>query len=466
MPNPPNFVFIVGDQWRGDCLGAARSVHPVMTPHFDQLAAEGLRFRQAYADCPICMPQRATFLTGQTATRFRMPFNFLHGPRTPVDLAESLPARLSREAGYQTKAIGKMHFYPERARLGFEHITLHPNDYVNWLEDMGYGGQYRGHGLGGNEFYPATSAVPDRFTHTAWIIEESVRFLSQRDPEVPFFLLMIFEAPHAPFDPPPPYDRLYDAFTIPAALAGDWPLPPALRETQLSHKTETLSPEVLRAVRQRYYGQITHIDYLIGRFLGELGRLGLDQDTVIVFTADHGEHLGDFGLFGKYTFLGSAARIPLILRVPGMAPAVREDPVMTADIAPTLLALAGLPPNPSADGVNLHTPQPERLAFGETRESAFCTDGRLKYIYYARGAWSTSLTRKTTPMISTTWASLTRPSPSGRRCWPTWHASKARWWRMAALWSATPPWPKPRCVPRIRWPGAAPCALAVATSAP
>ena len=99
MPRQPyNIVFIVADQWRGDCLGLAKSRHPVMTPHVDQLAAEGVRFRQAYADCPVCMPQRATMLTGRVASRFGLPRNFGPGTRTPIDLAASLPARVARKS--------------------------------------------------------------------------------------------------------------------------------------------------------------------------------------------------------------------------------------------------------------------------------------------------------------------------------------------------------------------------------
>ena len=136
----PNIVYIVLDQWRGDCLGIADSAHPVMTPHFDQIAYEGAWFERAYADCPICMPQRATMLTGFTASQQGMPYNNMSGPRTAIAQEHSLPFRLTREAGYQTKAVGKMHFYPERARFGFEDISLHPNDYVNFLEEQGYGG--------------------------------------------------------------------------------------------------------------------------------------------------------------------------------------------------------------------------------------------------------------------------------------------------------------------------------------
>ncbi len=390
----PNIVYIVLDQWRGDCLGMAESAHPVMTPHFDQIAYEGSWYRRAYADCPVCMPQRATMLTGFTAAQHGMPYNNMSGPRSAIANERSLPFRLTREAGYQTKAVGKMHFYPERARFGFEHISLHPNDYLNFLEDKGYGGFYRGHGLGGNEVHPAVSAVPEHLTHTHWIVDESIRFLSQRDPECPFMLWMVFEAPHSPFDPPEPFDRLYDDFDIPEPVIGDWvggeDEPAHLVAERISKKADRLPPQVVRRLRRHYYGQVSHIDYQLGRFFGELKSKGLYDNTVIVITSDHGEHLGDHRLFGKYTFLESSARVPIILRLPGGAGGVNcrvDRPALTADIAPTLLELAGLRPDPAMDGVSLLDLPEARVICGETRHSVFATDGSLKYIYsFAGGA--------------------------------------------------------------------------------
>ena len=388
----PNIVYIVLDQWRGDCLGIADSAHPVMTPHFDQMAYEGAWYRRAYADCPVCMPQRATMLTGFTASQHGFTQNNMKGPRSPIAAEHSLPARLTREAGYQTKAIGKMHFWPERARFGFEHISLHPDDYLNFLEDQGCGGFYRGHGLGGNEVYPAVSAVPEHLTHTHWIVDESIRFLSQRDPEHPFMLWMVFEAPHSPFDPPEPYDRMYDDFDIPEAAIGDWvgreDEPAALVADRIARKADRVSPQVTRRLRRHYYGQVTHIDYQLGRFFGELKSKGLYDDTVIVITSDHGEHLGDHQLYAKYTFLESAARVPIILRLPpafGIFNRRIDTPALTADIAPTLLELAGLRPTPAMDGTSLLRLPEQRVIYGETPHSAFATDGTLKYVYYFAG---------------------------------------------------------------------------------
>lgn len=390
----PNIVYIVLDQWRGDCLGIADSAHPVMTPHFDQIACEGIWYSRAYADCPVCMPQRATMLTGFTASQHGMPYNNMSGPRSPIPAERSLPFRLTREAGYQTKAVGKMHFYPERARFGFEHISLHPNDYVNFLEERGYGGFYRGHGLGGNEVYPAVSAVPEPLTHTHWIVDESIRFLGRRDPECPFMLFMVFEAPHSPFDPPEPFDRFYDDFEIPEPAIGDWAGAPdephELIEQRIIKKADRMSPQVLRRLRQHYYAQITHIDYQLGRLFGELKSKGLYDNTAIVITSDHGEHLGDHQLYGKYTYLESAARVPIILRLPSQHGVYNRriaTPALTADIAPTLLELAGLPPAAAMDGISLLRLPQQRVIYGETRNSVFATDGKLKYIHYFAGGF-------------------------------------------------------------------------------
>lgn len=398
LNNKPNIVLITADQWRGDCLGIYKNEHPVMTPHLNQLAAEGVNFSQAYADCPVCMPQRVTMMTGKVASRFGLPHNFHR--RSPIDAANSLPGILTREEGYQTKTIGKMHFYPDRARFGFEHITLHPNDYVNWLEKTEYAGMYRGHGLGGNEVYPAVSAVPERYTHTHWIIDQGIDFLSQKDPENPFFLWMVFEAPHSPFDPPEPYDRMYDNITISKPVEPDWDVKklPYLNKRSVSHKYQQLTDEMIIESKKRYYGQISHIDYQLGRFLGELKTKGLYDDTIIIFTADHGEHLGDYGVFAKTTYLKGSVDVPLIFRIPekyleSQCQFEIGSPVLTADIFPTLMDILDQEVVSEVDGKSLletiyQGNSEERIVCGEYGEedgTAFATDGRFKYIYYGMG---------------------------------------------------------------------------------
>lgn len=393
MSQRPNMIYIVADQWRGDCLGLYRNEHPVMTPHLNQLACEGANYSHAYADCPLCMPQRMTMLTGKTGSQLRCVKNFKEEDAPDIDPTQTLPARLASEAGYQTKAIGKMHFAQHRARYGFEHVALHPDDYLWWLEDMGQGGSFRGHGLGGNEVYPTAHPTEERYYHSTWMVDQAIRYLEQRDPNHPFFLFLIFEAPHSPFDPPPPYDRMYDNFTIASPVEGDWRGSdyPSLFETRrIRAKYDFMQPEAITETRRRYYGQISQIDYQLGRLFGALQKHNIYQDTAIAFTSDHGECLGDHGIFAKHCFLESAARVPLMLRLPASmedaGPARANGyPVLTADICPTFLDLAGLSVPDDIDGVSLLRKVDREFVYGETPESAMCAGQGYKYVYYATG---------------------------------------------------------------------------------
>lgn len=393
MPQTPNLIYLVADQWRGDCLGLYRNQHPVMTPHLNQLASEGVNYRHAYADCPLCMPQRMTMLTGKTGSQLRCVKNFKPDNAPDIDPAQTLPARLTREAGYQTKAIGKMHFAKHRARYGFEHVALHPDDYLWWLDEQGQRGTFRSHGLGGNEVYPTAATTEERYYHTTWIMDQAIRFLDQRDPECPFMLFIIFEAPHSPFDPPPPYDRMYDNFTIPSPVDGDWresEYPATFEARRIRSKYDYMQPEAILEARRRYYGQMSQIDYQLGRLIGALQSKKLYGDTAIAFTSDHGECLGDHGIFAKHCFLESAARVPLILRLP---PSMREEtamaghdtPTLTADICPTFLELAGLDRDADAEGQSLLHALDRDTIFGETPESAMSMGQGYKYIYYPAG---------------------------------------------------------------------------------
>lgn len=390
MSKLPNMIYIVADQWRGDCLGVYKNRHPVMTPHLNQLACEGVNYRHAYADCPLCMPQRATMLTGKTGSQLRCIRNFSIDDAPTIHPSETLPGRLTREAGYQTKAIGKMHFAPHRARHGFEHVTLHPDDYLWWLEEQGQGGSFRAHGLGGNEVYPTQSINDQRYYHTTWIIDQAIRFLEQRDPNNPFFLYIIFEAPHSPFDPPPPYDRMYDNFTIPEPTEGNWreqEYPPVFEAKRIQAKYDFMQPEAIAESRRRYYGQMSHIDYQLGRLLGVVKKHQIDDDTAIAFTSDHGECLGDHGIFAKHCFLESAARVPLILRLPNnlrdqYTTAEGTTPVLTADLCPSFLQMAGLKPASGIEGQSLLQTIKRDFIFGETPESAMAIGYGYKYIYY------------------------------------------------------------------------------------
>lgn len=389
---------VTTDQHRWDCIGVARSKHQVMTPHIDQLASEGVRFDRAYSDCPLCIPARTSIMTGKSA--------YEHGIDTngefsiPAKPQDTLPGRLT-SLGYQTHAAGKMHFSPPRNRNGFERMRLIPEDYVNWLESTPYRGKYRGHGLGGNEVYPVYHAVPIEYSTNHWVVEESIDFLRQRDTDAPFFMWTSFEDPHAPFDPPESFVRLYDDMPIEPPVDNDWSghddIPDWVQRRIWSHKLDELSQEVILAARKHYYAQITHIDYELGRLLGELRSQGLWENTIILFTSDHGEMLGDHGLFHKSCFYDPSARVPFILKIPDQwnrswrPGSVESTPITLADIFPTLLDLSGCLQEEdvsAGEGRSIMRINSNRLIYGfinHDGKSYMVTDGSLKYIYYPEG---------------------------------------------------------------------------------
>lgn len=403
MPERPNIVLITTDQQRGDCTGV--DGHPLLeTPHLDQLANEGVYFPRAYSPCPVCVPARMIMMTGQS------PHNvgYFSNSSQTLQQTETLPRLLGR-LGYQTQLIGKAHFSPQRARLGFDHTIINESgryrdgdDYHRWLMTTPYTGLERATSIGNNDVFARRSVVPETHHVNTWTANECVAFLERRDPTCPFFLWMSFSRPHSQYDPPAPYDAWYDRDEIPPPLGvpdGDF-LPPQLQESPARYDWDRLSPRQIAKARQHYFGQITHIDHQIGRFLSALRWQGLADDTLVLFTSDHGDMMGDFGLFFKSHFFEGSGRIPMILRPPrsweGTVPAQRfAQPVSLIDLLPTLVSAGGGDVPDHVDGVSLlpalcgEDPIQGRIFHGEIGGEAqrhHClTDGRMKYMWFRLG---------------------------------------------------------------------------------
>lgn len=396
MPSP-NILLITTDQQRFDAAGDAAPAF-MRTPHYDHLCREGIQFTSARADCAICVPARVSIMTGKTVFEHGMDGN---GNTTDVMGREgTLPTRL-RECGYQTAAIGKMHFGPMRSRHGFDEMLL-PDDYYRAMERSGQPLQPMRHGLGQNELYPTMATVPEAQTLTNWIAEQCVDYIrNRRDPNHPFFLWCSFSKPHPPLDPPEPYYSMYRTCDIPEPVFGDWsespdcPIPFARHRDAWS--CDLVPPEIIREARAAYYGLITQIDYNVGRVFAALQDLEMFNDTLILYTSDHGEFIGDHHTGGKFTFHEASAHVPCALRLPqswenrcyGSACA---SLVTHADILPTLVAAAcGSAPD-DLEGLDLTA-----LARGEIEGRDFLegtadggtlfaiTDGRWKYLYYPEG---------------------------------------------------------------------------------
>jgi arylsulfatase A-like enzyme len=395
MADRPNILFITTDQQRSDTIHAAGNGH-IFTPHLDWLCRQGIRYSRCYTDCPVCMAARATIMTGLHAITTGLTCNAGHV--LPMADNPTLAGLLTRH-GYQTRAIGKMHFHPLRAHYGFEHMEL-LHDYYRLAAKHPEWGVPMNHGLGQNEMQPAIATVDESHSLTHWTVERSIDFLETRDSTRPFFLWTSFAKPHPPFDPGRNYWELYRDIDMPLPVYGDWShspdnVPAGFREPSWSlNNVHTFTPAMLKAVKRAYYACITQIDYNLGLLFARLRELELLRNTWIIFTADHGEMLGDHYLGAKSIFLEGAAHIPLLIRPPGewdddpRRDTVSDALVCLADILPTCLNLAGVsyPADRTLDGCDVLGDQPRRTTlFGHCGAFHMVIDGPYKYQYSALG---------------------------------------------------------------------------------
>ncbi|MFB6219788.1 MAG: sulfatase-like hydrolase/transferase [Halobacteriaceae archaeon] len=318
MPDRPNVLLITTDQQRFDAAGE-RAPDFLRTPHYEMLCRQGVEFSAAYGSSPKCVPSRAEIMTGKSVFA-RADDDVNTGESYPHHVEgrdDTLPT-LMREAGYQTAAVGKMHFHPVRARHGFDEMIL-PHEYYEEQHRAG-GQQPMRHGLGQNEIHPARATVPESETLTNWITEECVDYIRRRrDPTVPFFLWCSFSKPHPPLDPPEPYYSMYQDADIPAPVESDWSDPPPTVIDRHPWVSRTPDPDraEIEAARAAYYGLITQVDYNMGRVVAALRDDDLLSETLILYTADHGCYLGDHGLYNKMYFHDAAARVPMVVRRAG-----------------------------------------------------------------------------------------------------------------------------------------------------
>ena len=397
-----NILFIFTDQWRGDCLGCAG--HPdVLTPNLDALAQDGVLFRGACAAAPSCIPARACVATGKTPLHT----GFVGYEDGIVwDYPQTMMTRL-RAGGYQTINVGKTHFYPQRAHLGFEINKMYDagkieptfkSDYHQWLEKASHGQVTdTANSFDGNSclYYPW---MAEEYLHpTAWNTSTAIECLENRDNTRPFYMQVTYHRPHPPYDPPRDFFDLYRDEALAPIPYGDWcgkfDVPNREINSWYGHKSQ----RSLDLMRKAYYASISHIDYHIGRLITWLKCHGLYQDTLIVFSSDHGELLGDHHLYRKITPFEGAARIPWIVKGDGSCRKGEENriPVSHFDLMPTFLDFAGLPIPEDVDGVSLMPAMrsgtvPERkLLHGEHAGYGdngwqFLWDERYKYIWNTR----------------------------------------------------------------------------------
>ncbi len=408
----PNIILILCDQMRGDAFGADGnpSIH---TPNIDALAARGSRFEHAYSAVPSCIPARAALWTGQNQWHAGiLGMGRGQGPM-PCDYPHTLAGELTR-AGYRTHLVGKGHFHPHRASMGFESAELDESgrmpqsEHRRWFASQAPAGVTPDdHGVNFNSWHARPWHTEERLHPTAWTMMRTLDFLQRRDPARPFFLNISFARPHSPYVPPAHYFSMYQQRGTPRAKVGDWAQmhdapPHEARDPDAWHGH--MSEWEIQRARCGYYGEISFIDSQIGRLLNWIQRR-FDREnrenTWILLTSDHGDMLGDHNLWRKtYAYEGSA-RIPFLIAPPqslsGRLRGVPDEVVELRDILPTVLDIAGIECPTTVDGHSLlpllYRPADDWRAYihgehctcyDEMQEMQYVTDGRRKFIWLPR----------------------------------------------------------------------------------
>lgn len=408
----PNILLITTDQQRYDAVGINNPTTDLRTPTLDSLAARGVNFRRAYTTCPVCIPARRTLLSGLHPVT--------HGLRGYRDGLEweapiSVPQRLS-DAGYQTQLVGKLHLHPQRKRYGYQHMIrtespndrsdtpLQPvNDWVDWLKGQGVS-HPNNIGINGNGRLARPWDMEERYHHSSYLADQAVDFVTRwRDPSCPYFLHLSFWAPHPPLIPPQAYWDRYNGRHGQKPTISNWTpqLPPAGRGINDDSATGPFDEQQMHEAIAGYFGLINHIDdrirYVLTRMF-EYGSPRAQEPTLILFTSDHGEMLGDHHLWRKSLPYEGSAHVPFIISWRNMdfTPGVCDQLVGLEDIAATVFESCGidLPEQYDSDLQSRSLMPALRGQQCPTREALhgeclgmhhhFIVEGRLKYIWYSR----------------------------------------------------------------------------------
>jgi len=408
MPKPRNVLLITSDQQHWSTLG---SLNPkIRTPALDRLAAEGTRYDRAYVPSPVCTPTRASIITGQ--------YPAWHGAWTiGVKLDEQIPTvgDVFARHGYSTSLVGKAHFQPLASVpgqtsleaqptlkdldfwadftgpwYGFEHIEIARNHadeshvgqhYGIWMRDRGLPDYERYFTSLEDQYSPdfvqpeGSWDLPQEYHYTTWTGERTIAAMERDVADGrPFFLWSSFHDPHPPYLVPEPWASMYDPADMePGTLDPEeldhmvtWVRMTQEEHPDYSHLKESgfgnhgfsshlTDDELLRRRMAIYYGMVSFMDHQIGRILDAIDRLGIADDTVVVFTSDHGHYLGQHGLTAKGPFhYEDGIRVPFIVRYPGQSNAgTTSDAIQSVvDLPQTFLDICDIPIPGQMQGVS------------------------------------------------------------------------------------------------------------------
>jgi len=340
----PNVLFVMADQLAAGVLASYGG--SADAPNLGSLAAEGVVFERAYCNSPLCTPSRSSLMTGQLPSRNGVYDNGAELPASTPSMAHYL-----RSAGYFTCLAGKMHFVGPDQLHGFEErITtdIYPAG-LHWTPDWRRPLEER------LPWYHDMSSVLEAGISEATLqldfdedvahsVVRKIYDLARSADDRPFFLVASFSHPHDPFEAPHAYWDRYDDGDLPVVRAvADDPHSRRLR-TMCETDRHDISEELIRRARHGYYALVSYVDDKLGQLLAALEATGLRDDTIVVFASDHGELLGERGLWYKMSFFEPSALVPLIVHAPGrFEPGRVAQPVSLVDLLPTFVEVAASP---------------------------------------------------------------------------------------------------------------------------
>ncbi len=379
----PNVLILYTDQQRWDTIRAAGNTR-IHTPNLDRLAERGALFENAFVNCPVCMPSRMSMLSGRYPASLRIAVN-------GIEMPENVPCvhNVLKSYDYHTANIGKLHFKNHASmfrdhrephpRYGFDTLILsdepgcYDDAYIKWVSEkepdavpscrINTPPAWTGEPV---KVHPRKAVSPyifqgsEHLTHTSFVARETIEYISRHKADQ-FFCVAGFYAPHAPINPP---ERFTDMYKL-----DDMPLPNRNEGENVGNTSE----EEWRKIKAYYYALISHIDEEVGKILHTLHDLDLEEDTIVIFTSDHGEHLGDHGLIGKSQAYDSSSHVPFLVSYPRkIKPGQRQKEVVEAvDIVPSILDWCGVQVPPFMQGSSLRPLlEPGRNGYRK-RSSAF-----------------------------------------------------------------------------------------------
>ncbi len=416
----PNIIFIMTDQHRADALGCMGN-SAVVSPNIDKIAAEGVMFVNGYSSVPSCTPARSGLLTGLSPWHHGM----LGYGRMARKYKYEMPQML-KEAGYYTFGIGKMHWFPQKALHGFNGTLTdesgrveqdgYLSDYRDWFKLNAPGENPDATGIGWNEHRAGTYKLKEDLHPTYWTGKTAVDLIENYKLDKPLFLKVSFARPHSPYDPPQRFLDLYKDAEIPEPYIGDWCHYLDTVDGGPSAAFGNFGVEHAVNSRRHYYANITFIDEMIGKIIDALKAKGMYDNSIICFTSDHGDMLGDHYHWRKtYAYEGSA-NIPFIVQWPKSFKgelkrgATLENTTELRDFLPTFLDAAGVEIPKDMDGLSLleliknpgaawrpYIDMEHATCYSKDNYWVALTDGKWKYIWFLRTGTEQLFNLKTDP---------------------------------------------------------------------